>query len=791
VSIRDLFDQGQPDPAHPATAWGAAISDKADRPHDGVVSHPLTIPTYDGGLSVTHPDVVFVPEGLHGWRYWMAFTPFPDGGRENPSIVVSQNGVDWQVPSGLTNPVVSLQHALDNGAAYNSDTDLVLMPDGVTLRMYWRHNTERIWFVESSDGINWTPEANATQVIFAEAGDPRVLSPAVVVEPDGTFTMWSINSQYGVGDGRSLERRTSSNGVTFNAKAATVNPGYESGAPRLWHVDVIRAGDGRYYALVATRSPYRLLFWESDDGIEWEGRNDYLPTFYPYESGGHYRSTLVARPGYPVRFDVWQATYGSGASPTLPWRIGLLRDVPLLRWRDPQRYTQASAPLFPREGDVWVSTFDWKVRVWDGNDWQGEALPPPTVPDAPTIGTATAGDAQATVEFTPPANDGGAAITGYTALSSPGGLTGTGPSSPVTVEGLTNGTPYTFTVVATNSVGDSAPSDPSNEVTPEAASNPPSSPTDLSATGGDGQVSLEWAPSAGATGHRVYRNTADNFAGATQVGTDLGAGAGSYLDETVTNDTAYFYWVTAFNAVGESDPSVGATATPTAGPEPGELPVTAGLFLRFDATQLSGLSDLDPVAVWTDVSGNGRDASQPTPESRPVYAASELNGLPVVQFSGSSHLKTASWAALAQPNTFFAVCRGLYNNPNTYVCDGLTTSDRHAIFQTTGSIRMLAGTQLSFTGSTNPALQDSPQLLQALFDGATSFGRAGGGPAGSGNAGTQVLTGLTIGARSPGSENLQGFIAELIVYDRALTEQEIQQVATYLSDKWSVVWVAS
>jgi hypothetical protein len=87
-------------------------------------------------------------------------------------------------------------------------------------------------------------------------------------------------------------------------------------------------------------------------------------------------------------------------------------------------------------------------------------------PGAPTIGTATAGDASASVAFTAPASSGGAAITGYTVTSSPGGLTGTGATSPVTVPGLTNGTAYTFTVQATNSEGSGAASAASNSVTP-------------------------------------------------------------------------------------------------------------------------------------------------------------------------------------------------------------------------------------------------------------------------------------------------------------------------------------
>jgi N-acetylneuraminic acid mutarotase len=91
-------------------------------------------------------------------------------------------------------------------------------------------------------------------------------------------------------------------------------------------------------------------------------------------------------------------------------------------------------------------------------------------PDAPTIGTATAGDAQATVSFTAPGSNGGSPITGYTVVSSPAGGTDsnagtTGLSHIVT--GLTNGTAYTFTVTATTNAGTGAASAASNSVTPK------------------------------------------------------------------------------------------------------------------------------------------------------------------------------------------------------------------------------------------------------------------------------------------------------------------------------------
>ncbi|MEL4239419.1 putative Ig domain-containing protein [Shewanella xiamenensis] len=92
----------------------------------------------------------------------------------------------------------------------------------------------------------------------------------------------------------------------------------------------------------------------------------------------------------------------------------------------------------------------------------------PTVPDAPTIGTATAGDGQVSVAFSAPGNNGGSAITGYTVTSNPGGFTNTGASSPILITGLTNGTAYTFTVTATNGIGTGTASAASNSATPKA-----------------------------------------------------------------------------------------------------------------------------------------------------------------------------------------------------------------------------------------------------------------------------------------------------------------------------------
>ena len=116
---------------------------------------------------------------------------------------------------------------------------------------------------------------------------------------------------------------------------------------------------------------------------------------------------------------------------------------------------------------VFVTDFEGgRFMFYDGTEW-GTLSFTEKRPDAPTIGTAVAADAQATVSFTAPSSNGGSAITSYTATSSPGDFTGTisqSGSGSIIVSGLTSGTAYTFTVTATNAIGTSLASAVSNSV---------------------------------------------------------------------------------------------------------------------------------------------------------------------------------------------------------------------------------------------------------------------------------------------------------------------------------------
>jgi hypothetical protein len=193
----------------------------------------------------------------------------------------------------------------------------------------------------------------------------------------------------------------------------------------------------------------------------------------------------------------------------------------------------------------------------------------PTAPSAPTSATATAGDTTAAVSFATPFSWGGSPVSSYTVTSTPGNLSASGTTSPITVPGLTDNTSYTFTVTATNGAGTSAASAPSNVVTPVAA-NAPGAPSNLVATPGDGLVNLSWvAPppvsAAPVTDYTVqYRLTGTS----AWTSVDEGSTATTASINNLTDDNSYDFTVTAVNSAGPGPPSAVTTRTPTAQPPP-------------------------------------------------------------------------------------------------------------------------------------------------------------------------------------------------------------------------------
>jgi hypothetical protein len=174
--------------------------------------------------------------------------------------------------------------------------------------------------------------------------------------------------------------------------------------------------------------------------------------------------------------------------------------------------------------------------------WSAASAPvvPCGVPDAPGNVAATRGDQSAGVTWSAPNNQ-GCAITGYTVRANGGGGTNVGGGqTSATVGGLSNGTSYTFTVVARNEVGDSAASAASNAVVP---AGPPGAPQIQSATPDTGRVTVSWS-AANANGSPITQYQLATNGQWQNVGT-----ATSFAKTGLADGTTYSFQVRAINDV--------------------------------------------------------------------------------------------------------------------------------------------------------------------------------------------------------------------------------------------------
>ena len=187
------------------------------------------------------------------------------------------------------------------------------------------------------------------------------------------------------------------------------------------------------------------------------------------------------------------------------------------------------------------------------------SVTPAGVPGAPTITGVTPANASASIAFTAPASNGGASISGYTVTSSPGGFTGTGAASPITVSGLTNGTAYTFTMTATNSEGTGSASSASSSITPYTTPPVPTSVAASQAAGGT--ITVSWTDPSNTSGAAIQKHTITWTGGAGGSLDVSGAGVTSSVVTGLTNNTAYTFTVTSYNG-STSAASSSASLTP-------------------------------------------------------------------------------------------------------------------------------------------------------------------------------------------------------------------------------------
>jgi hypothetical protein len=244
----------------------------------------------------------------------------------------------------------------------------------------------------------------------------------------------------------------------------------------------------------------------------------------------------------------------------------------------------------------------------DGNITRTSTLPVTiknyaAVPGAPTQVVATSAIGQASVSFAPPSDDGGSAISSYTVMASPSGITASGVASPITVSGLAYGVSYTYSVVATNAIGTGPTSLSSASVSTLSV---PDAPTGVTASAGNSQATVSFSPPANG-GREITSYTVTSMpAGGGDA--DAGSIATTHTILGLTNGTAYTFSVVAVNVIGPSSESPKSNAVTPAGVPSTPIGVIASASngqasISFTASASSGGSSITSYTATSSPSG--------------------------------------------------------------------------------------------------------------------------------------------------------------------------------------------
>ena len=275
---------------------------------------------------------------------------------------------------------------------------------------------------------------------------------------------------------------------------------------------------------------------------------------------------------------------------------------------------------------------------------RASTAPEGTPPQPPTGVVAVASAGTLAVHWTAPADDGGSAVTGYTARAfteaSGGSIAGscTATSEPsCTISGLTPGTGYQVAVTATNALGEGPAGDRRASIAA------PSPPRSVSVTAGAGRITTAWVAPASDGGSTVTGYTARAWTAATggsiaRQCTAAGAALGCAITG-LTNGVTYQVDVIAVNAAGPStgsNPRVAGTprSTPTA------------------ARTVTATSRARRVTItWAAPASNGGSA---VIGYTAALFATASSGSPVIRCTATGSARSCSTAALLPGRVYYA-----------------------------------------------------------------------------------------------------------------------------------------
>jgi len=260
-----------------------------------------TTPTYDGSGQCLHPDIVYFATAWHGYKYWMAMTPYPNNSPtyEKPSILACNDGVSWEVPAGLTNPIDTSSDLSDTELFYDEASD--------QLWCYYRQMLDRIYRMVSGDGINWSGK---TEVLSGP--NNSLLSPCVV-KVGSTYYMWVVDRS----GTPVVKLYSSSNGTSWSLVGSCTIIGTLPSGSELWHMNVIYNSDTDDYWMFMDYFPlYKVGFLRSKDRVNW-----YLMSPLFLQNNSAQWDDQVQRIA-PVLIGNTLHVWYAGASSTNVWHIG-------------------------------------------------------------------------------------------------------------------------------------------------------------------------------------------------------------------------------------------------------------------------------------------------------------------------------------------------------------------------------------------------------------------------------------------------------------------------------------